>query len=136
MGNYSSGPGTGDAHVGRPDQFFPKGPAKPKTDGGSYTKGGGSSAPNTSARPKLRPKSGDTKSSPKSGTPGKKYTDPSVKSGTPGKKYKEPSVKSGKPGKKGKPKDFFYDSKGGPPKADTTSGSKKSSGPMRFSAKR
>jgi len=133
MGNYSSGPGTGDAHVGRPDQFFPKGPAKPKTDGGSYTKGGDSSAPNTSARPKLRPKSGDTKSSPKSGTPGKKYT--------------APSVKSGKPGKKGKPKDFFYGSEGSPPKADTSSGkrapkkgpasgSKKSSGPMRFSAKK
>ena len=133
MGNYSSGPGTGDAHVGHPDQYFPKGPSKPKTDGGSYTKGGGSSAPKTSVRPKARP----TDSSKPATTP---------KSGKPGKKYTAPSVKSGKPGKKSSPKAYFYNSKGSKPKADTSSGkqapkkgpssgSKKETGPMRFAKK-
>ena len=129
-GGFSAGPGTGDAHVGHPDQYFPKGPSKSGGSGGSYTKGmpsgGGTAAPSTSKRPRVRPGSGGSytkgmpSGSPKSGTPGKKYKPASPKSGTPGKKYTGPSVKSGTPGKKGKPQDFFYGSTGSPPKAAPT----------------
>ena len=110
-GGYSVGPGTGDAHVGHPDEFFPKGPVKPR-------KRGGSSGPSTSKRPKLRPGSGSGSGggsyvkggdAPKRAAPSKKSTPkraaPSKKS-TPRKKTERPNGQVGP--------DYFTGSTGGP----------------------
>ena len=111
-GGYSVGPGTGDAHVGHPDEFFPKGPVRPKKRGGSYVKGGGSSGPSTSKRPKLRPGSGSGSGggsyvkggdAPNRAAPSKKST---PKRAAPSKKTKRPNGQVGQ--------DYFSGSTGGP----------------------